>query len=95
MRIVIFSLFFYDGYIGKGGITVFLVDNGGLITNNVADALNSIGAIESERILRKSFKLFPNSVKVFGLFQQCLPSASDAAYANDVVLRTVMLCLSA
>jgi hypothetical protein len=57
LRIVTFSLF-----IGNGGISVFLVDNGGLITNNVADALNSIGAIEAERILKKSFKLLPNSV---------------------------------
>ena len=52
----------YDGFIGSGGISVFLVDNGGLIANSVADALHNIEAIESERILRKSFKLFPNSV---------------------------------
>jgi len=53
---------FYDGFVGNGGISVFLVDNGGVIANSVADALHSIGAIESEMILRKSFKLFPNSV---------------------------------
>ena len=52
----------YDGFIGNGGISVFLVDNGGIIANKVADALHNIEAIESERILRKSFELFPNSV---------------------------------
>ncbi len=53
---------FYDGFIGNGGISVFLVDNGGIVANSVADALHNIGAIESEIILRKSFELFPNSV---------------------------------
>lgn len=51
----------YDGFIGNGGISVFLVDNGGLIANSVADALHNIEAIEAERILRKSFELFPDS----------------------------------
>lgn len=53
---------FYDGFIGNGGISVFLAENGGLIANSVADALHNIGAVESEKILRKSFELFPNSV---------------------------------
>lgn len=52
----------YDGYVGNGGISFFLSNNGGNYANKVADALHNINAIKAERLLRKSFELFPNSV---------------------------------
>lgn len=82
----------YDGFIDNGGISVFLIDNGGVIANSVADALHSIGAIESERILRKSFELFPNSVipedkterqKLLGMIEDNLTSFDVEAYNAD------------
>ena len=83
---------FYDGFVGNGGISVFLVDNGGVIANSVADALHSIGAIESEMILRKSFKLFPNSVipedkaerqKLLRIIEDDLAPLDIEAYNSD------------
>lgn len=83
---------FYDGFIGNGGISVFLVDNGGLMANSVANALRNIGAIESERILRKCFKLFPNSVipedeaerqKLLRIIEDDLAPLDIAAYNTD------------
>ena len=83
---------YYDGFIGNGGISVFLVDNGGLMANSVANALRNIGAIESERILRKCFKLFPNSVipedeaerqKLLRIIEDDLAPLDIAAYNTD------------
>jgi len=83
---------FYDGFIENGGISDFLVDNGGLMANSVADALCSIGANESERILRKSFELFPNSVipedetkrqKLLGMIEDNLALLDFEAYNAD------------
>ncbi|MBQ2946086.1 MAG: DUF4375 domain-containing protein [Clostridia bacterium] len=82
----------YDGFIGNGGISVFLIDNGGLMANSVANALHNIGAVESERILRKSFDLFPNSVipedeterqKLLGMIENDLTSLDIEAYNAD------------
>lgn len=82
----------YNGFIDNGGISVFLVDNGGIVANSVADALHNIGAIESEIILRKSFELFPNSVipedeterqKLLGMNGDNLASLDIEAYNAD------------
>lgn len=82
----------YNGFVGNGGISVFLVDNGGLIANNVADALHNIGAVESERILRKSFELFPDSVipedeterqKLLGIIEDDLTSLDIEVHNAD------------
>ncbi len=83
---------FYDGFIGNGGISVFLVDNGGIVANSVADALHNIGAFESERLLRKSFELFQNSVipedeterqKLLGMIEDDLAPLDIEAYNAD------------
>ena len=82
----------YDGFIGNGDISVFLVDNGGLVANSVADALHNIEAIESERILRKSFELFPDSVipedkierlKLLSVLEDDLTPLDIDAYNSD------------
>ena len=83
---------FYDGFIGNGGVSAFLVDNGGLMANSVANALHNIGAVESERILRKSFDLFPTSVipedeterqKLLGIIENDLTSLDIESYNAD------------
>ena len=50
----------YDGEVGNGGISQFLANNSENFTHQTADALHVIGAVESEKLLRKSFELFPN-----------------------------------
>lgn len=83
---------YYDGFIGNGGISVFLVDNGGIVANNVADALKNIGAFESEKLLRKSFELFPDSAipedknerqKLLEKFEDVLVPLDIDAYNTD------------
>lgn len=65
---------------------------GGLIANSVADALHNIEARESERILRKSFELFPSSVipeneterqKLLGILEEELSILDIEAYNSD------------
>lgn len=82
----------YDGFIGNGGISDFLADNGGIIANSVADALHNIGAIESERILRKSFQLFPGAIipedenereKLLAMLENDLSLLDIEAYNSD------------
>lgn len=51
----------YDGDIGNGGITEFLLDKTAN-AHQTADALHEIGAFEAETLLRKSFSVFENGI---------------------------------
>ncbi len=48
----------YDGEIANGGISQFLTNSSGNHAHQTADALHIIGALDAERLLRKSFTLF-------------------------------------
>ena len=52
----------YDGEITNGGISQFLINSSGNYAHQTADALHTIGALDSEKLLRKSFTLFKNGI---------------------------------
>lgn len=52
----------YDGEVGNGGISQFLAHSDGKYAYQVADALHTIGAIDAEMLLRKSFTLLPDEM---------------------------------
>lgn len=52
----------YDGEIANGGISQFLANTCGNFAHQTADALHTIGALDAETLLRKSFVLFSNGV---------------------------------
>ena len=52
----------YDGEIGNGGISQFLASSSGDHAHQTADALHTIGALEAETLLRKSFDYFADKI---------------------------------
>ena len=52
----------YDGEIANGGISQFLINSSGNYAHQTADALYTIGALNSEKLLRKSFTLFKDGI---------------------------------
>ena len=52
----------YEGEIYNGGISQFLLNSSGDYAHQIADALHTIGAFNSEKLLRKSFSLFKDGI---------------------------------
>ncbi len=52
----------YDGEIANGGISQFLANSSGKYAHQTADALQLIGALDAETLLRKSFDYFKNGL---------------------------------
>ena len=52
----------YDGEIANGGISQFLANTSCNYAHQTADALHTIGALDAETLLRKSFLLFSDGI---------------------------------
>lgn len=52
----------YEGEIANGGISQFLANTCGNYAHQTADALHTIGALDAETLLRKSFILFREGI---------------------------------
>lgn len=52
----------YGGEIANGSISQFLSNSSAELAHQIADAPHNIGAIEAEKLLRKSFLFFPNEI---------------------------------
>ena len=76
----------YDGEIANGGISQFLANHSGKYAHQTADALHTIGALDSERLLRKSFLFFKNGTvpEDDDLRNQMLDEKTDSVCADSV-----------